>query len=183
MPRAELPGADDGRLQSSFLRAGEKINLIAVEEVAREEVSSYGIVGIEAGEGPLWPMTSMVEKPTKEEAPSNLIIMGRYILQPEIFDILSSQERGAGNEIQITDAMKTLMQTQRFFAYKFSGRSYRLRLQARLSPRQCGLRARSQGDRPAFRPGGAQAYDAISLLNAGLQGQIFCLWRSASSKP
>jgi UTP--glucose-1-phosphate uridylyltransferase len=66
----------------------------------------------------------MVEKPKVEDAPSNLIIIGRYILQPEIFDILSSQERGAGNEIQITDAMKTLMKTQRFFAYKFSGRSF-----------------------------------------------------------
>ena len=103
---------------------GEKVNLIAVEEVAHDEVSSYGIVGIEPGEGPLWPITSMVEKPTREEAPSNLIIMGRYILQPEIFDILSSQERGAGNEIQITDAMNALRQTQRFFAYKFSGRSF-----------------------------------------------------------
>ena len=103
---------------------GEKINLIAVEEVAPEEVSSYGIVGVGPGEGPLWPVTSMVEKPSREDAPSNLIIMGRYLLQPEIFDILSSQERGAGNEIQITDAMKTLMQTQRFFAYKFSGRSF-----------------------------------------------------------
>ena len=103
---------------------GEKVNLIAVEEVAREDVSSYGIVGIEPGEGPLWPISSMVEKPTMEEAPSNLIIIGRYILQPEIFDILSSQERGAGNEIQITDAMKTLMRTQRFFAYKFAGRSF-----------------------------------------------------------
>ncbi len=103
---------------------GEKVNLIAVEEVPRAEVSSYGIVGIEAGKGPLWPITSMVEKPSVADAPSNLIIMGRYILQPEIFDILSSQERGAGNEIQITDGMKTLMKTQRFFAYKYAGRSF-----------------------------------------------------------
>lgn len=104
--------------------SGEKVNLIAVEEVPHEEVSSYGIVDIQAGEGPLWPINSMVEKPPADEAPSNLIIMGRYILQPEIFDILSSQERGAGNEIQITDAMKTLMKTQRFFAYKYTGRSF-----------------------------------------------------------
>jgi UTP--glucose-1-phosphate uridylyltransferase len=101
-----------------------KVNLIAVEEVPRNEVASYGIVGIEPGEGPLWPVTSMVEKPKVEEAPSNLIIMGRYILQPEIFDILTSQEQGSGGEIQITDAMKTLMKTQRFFAYKYRGRSY-----------------------------------------------------------
>ena len=66
----------------------------------------------------------MVEKPSVDQAPSNLSIMGRYILQPEIFEILSSQERGAGNEIQITDAMKTLMKTQRFYAYKYSGRSF-----------------------------------------------------------
>jgi UTP--glucose-1-phosphate uridylyltransferase len=65
-----------------------------------------------------------VEKPSVDTAPSNLIIMGRYILQPEVFDILSSQERGAGNEIQITDAMKTLMKTQAFYAYQYNGRSY-----------------------------------------------------------
>ncbi len=103
---------------------GEKVNLIAVEEVPREDVSSYGIVDVEPGDGPVWQVNSMVEKPSVEEAPSNLIIMGRYLLQPEIFEILSSQGRGAGGEIQITDAMKTLMKTQRFFAYKYSGRSF-----------------------------------------------------------
>lgn len=103
---------------------GDKVNLIAVEEVPHDEVSNYGIVDIEPGEGPLWQVNSMVEKPPVDEAPSNLIIMGRYILQPEIFDILSSQERGAGGEIQITDAMKTLMKTQRFYAYKYAGRSF-----------------------------------------------------------
>jgi UTP--glucose-1-phosphate uridylyltransferase len=103
---------------------GEKVNLIAVEEVPHEEVSNYGVVDVEPGEGPVWQIHSMVEKPAVTEAPSDLIIMGRYILQPEIFDILSSQERGAGNEIQITDAMKTLMETQRFFAFKYSGRSF-----------------------------------------------------------
>lgn len=102
----------------------EKVNLIGVEEVPREDVSSYGIVGIEAGDGPVWPITHMVEKPSVDEAPSNLSIMGRYILQPEVFDILTTQERGAGNEIQITDAMATLMKTQRFYAYKYSGRCF-----------------------------------------------------------
>jgi len=101
-----------------------KVNLIAVEEVPHKEVSSYGIVGIGAGDGPVWPVESMVEKPPVDEAPSNLTIMGRYILQPEIFEILANQERGAGGEIQITDAMKTLMQTQPFYAYKYHGRSY-----------------------------------------------------------
>lgn len=108
-------------------RHGEnaKINVIAVEEVPPEQVSSYGVVGIGEPEADgLWPVLSMVEKPPVASAPSNLIIMGRYILQPEIFDILSNQERGAGNEIQITDAMKRLMQDQMFFAYKYKGRSY-----------------------------------------------------------
>jgi UTP--glucose-1-phosphate uridylyltransferase len=105
--------------------AEAKINIIAVEEVAPHEVSSYGVVDIGAPEDDrLWPLHSMVEKPDVESAPSNLIIMGRYILQPEIFDILQHQERGAGNEIQLTDAMKTLMQTQKFFAYKYRGHSY-----------------------------------------------------------
>jgi UTP--glucose-1-phosphate uridylyltransferase len=111
-------------MYDELAKSGEKINLIGVEEVPREDVSSYGIVGIEAGDGPAWPITHMVEKPSVEEAPSNLSIMGRYILQPEIFDILTTQERGAGNEIQITDAMATLMKTQRFYAYKYSGRCF-----------------------------------------------------------
>lgn len=103
---------------------GEKVNLIAVEEVPMDETPSYGVVGIEQGNPPAWRINAMVEKPPRGTAPSNLIIMGRYILQPEIFEILSSQERGAGNEIQITDAMKTLMQQQSFYAYKYSGRSF-----------------------------------------------------------
>jgi len=102
-----------------------KINIIAVEEVAPEETSSYGVVGLAGVEGDrLWRIDSMVEKPAKGTSPSNLIIMGRYILQPEIFDILKYQERGAGNEIQLTDAMRTLMKDQLFFAYKFRGKSY-----------------------------------------------------------
>jgi UTP--glucose-1-phosphate uridylyltransferase len=102
-----------------------KINIIAVEEVAPEQTSAYGVVGLESQEDDrLWRIKSMVEKPASGAAPSNLIIMGRYILQPEIFDILKHQERGAGNEIQLTDAMKTLMQDQMFFAYKYRGKSY-----------------------------------------------------------
>jgi len=102
-----------------------KINVLAVEEVAPDETSSYGVVGIEDAEDDrTWRINSMVEKPARGTAPSNLIIMGRYILQPEIFQILKTQERGAGNEIQLTDAMKTLMQDQMFFAYKFRGKSY-----------------------------------------------------------
>jgi UTP--glucose-1-phosphate uridylyltransferase len=102
-----------------------KINVIAVEEVAASETGSYGVVGLESEESErLWRIKSMIEKPAPGAAPSNLIIMGRYILQPEIFAILKHQERGTGNEIQLTDAMKTLMQSQMFFAYKYRGRSY-----------------------------------------------------------
>ncbi len=102
-----------------------KINILAVEEVAPEETSSYGVVGLEDEVADrLWRIDSMVEKPARGSSPSNLIIMGRYILQPEIFNILKHQERGAGNEIQITDAMKTLMRDQMFFAYKYRGKSY-----------------------------------------------------------
>jgi UTP--glucose-1-phosphate uridylyltransferase len=102
----------------------EKINLVAVEEVPEVETHQYGVVAVGPGSGPIWPITAMVEKPTQGTAPSNLIIMGRYILQPEIFDILSRQERGAGGEIQLTDAMIALMRTQRFFAYKYEGQMH-----------------------------------------------------------
>ena len=102
-----------------------KINVLAVEEVAPDETSSYGVVGLQnEEEDRVWRIRSMVEKPGRGSAPSNLIIMGRYILQPEIFEVLKHQERGAGNEIQITDAMKTVMQDQLFFAYKYRGKSY-----------------------------------------------------------
>jgi UTP--glucose-1-phosphate uridylyltransferase len=111
-------------LYEELSRTGDKVNLIGVEEVPEDQVSSFGIVGIEAGDGPVWPITHMVEKPPVDQAPSNLSIMGRYILQPEIFEILATQQRGAGNEIQITDAMATLMKDQRFYAYKYSGRSF-----------------------------------------------------------
>ena len=99
-------------------------NMIAVEEVEPSETHQYGVVSIGAGQDNVWPVTGMVEKPEQGTAPSNLIIMGRYILQPEIFEILQSQEAGAGGEIQITDAMKQLIDLQPFHALKYTGRSY-----------------------------------------------------------
>lgn len=99
-------------------------NVMAVEEVDPAEVSSYGIVG--RGEGPDrgFAITSMVEKPKREAAPSNLIISGRYILQPEIFALLAKGVRGAGGEIQLTDAMQALMATQTFTGVKYEGQSF-----------------------------------------------------------
>jgi UTP--glucose-1-phosphate uridylyltransferase len=99
-------------------------NVLAVEEVPPDQVSRYGIVGVGAEDETGFEITAMVEKPKREEAPSNLIISGRYILQPEIFDLLGDQEPGAGGEIQITDAMKRLSNTQRFTGFRYRGRTH-----------------------------------------------------------
>ncbi len=103
---------------------GGRANIVAVEEVPHERVEQYGVVGVGARQGKLFAITSMVEKPPRGRAPSNLILTGRYILQPEILDILQTQERGAGGEIQLTDAMIALSQTQPFYGLKFEGRSF-----------------------------------------------------------
>jgi len=109
----------------SFASAIERpANVIAVEEVPRERVASYGVVGVGEVAGKGFAITQMVEKPAPEKAPSNLIITGRYILQPEIFDLLAKQTGGAGGEIQITDSMITLSKTQAFHAVKFDGKSF-----------------------------------------------------------
>jgi UTP--glucose-1-phosphate uridylyltransferase len=96
-------------------------NLIAVEEVPRERVNQYGIVGVGERKGPLFKVDGMVEKPAIDKAPSNLSITGRYILQPDIFRILETQERGAGGEIQLTDGMVRLAKTQPFYGLQFEG--------------------------------------------------------------
>ena len=102
----------------------ERANVIAVEEVPMERISSYGVVGIGETKGEMFKITDMVEKPPREKAPSNLTITGRYILQPEIFGILASQSRGVGGEIQLTDAMIALAKTQPFYGLKFAGESF-----------------------------------------------------------
>jgi UTP--glucose-1-phosphate uridylyltransferase len=99
-------------------------NVIAVEEAPPDQVSRYGIVGVGEEDETGFRITEMVEKPRPEEAPSNLFISGRYILQPEIFDLLSDQKPGAGGEIQITDAMKRLAETQRFTGFRYRGRTH-----------------------------------------------------------
>ena len=103
---------------------GEKANIVAVEEVPLERINQYGVVGVGEKKGKVFSITSMVEKPPRERAPSNLILTGRYILQPEILDVLAKQERGAGGEIQLTDAMIALSKTQAFYGLKFDGRSF-----------------------------------------------------------
>ncbi len=99
-------------------------NVISVEEVAMEDAHKYGVVGVGEELDGGFEITGMVEKPARGSEPSNLFINGRYILQPEIFDILETQERGAGNEIQITDAMLKLANEQKFSGYRFKGNTY-----------------------------------------------------------
>lgn len=99
-------------------------NVIAVEECAPDQTHKYGIVGVGDTIGNGFRITEMVEKPAKGTAPSNFFINGRYILQPEIFGILEKQERGAGNEIQLTDGMLKLAQKQDFSGYHFRGQTY-----------------------------------------------------------
>jgi UTP--glucose-1-phosphate uridylyltransferase len=96
--------------------AYEKVggNIICVEEVARERTSSYGIITPGKSEGRLTEVKGLVEKPKPEDAPSNLGVVGRYILQPEVMRILNAHEKGAGGEIQLTDAMAQLIGTQPF---------------------------------------------------------------------
>jgi UTP--glucose-1-phosphate uridylyltransferase len=82
------------------------------------------VVGVGQQKGKAFEISGMVEKPPQGKAPSNLIISGRYILQPDIFAILETQERGAGGEIQLTDAMIAHAKSAPFFGYKFDGRTY-----------------------------------------------------------
>ncbi|MBD9387079.1 UTP--glucose-1-phosphate uridylyltransferase GalU [Agrobacterium sp. AGB01] len=99
-------------------------NVIAVQECDPDQAHKYGIVGVGEKAGDGFKITEMVEKPAKGTAPSNFYINGRYILQPEVFNILETQERGAGNEIQLTDGMLTLAKDQDFFGYHFQGQTY-----------------------------------------------------------
>ena len=99
-------------------------NIIAVEQVPDEDTDKYGIVSIGKDSGDSFEITGMVEKPPRGTAPSNEIISGRYILSPEIFDILAHVEKGAGGEIQLTDGMKTLARTQAFHGVRFDGKTY-----------------------------------------------------------
>lgn len=104
----------------------ERINasIIGVQHVLNEEVSRYGIIdGKQIGER-LYNITNLVEKPKQEEAPSNLAILGRYILSPKIFEILNNQVPGAGGEIQLTDAISGLNHFEAVFAYDFEGVRY-----------------------------------------------------------
>ncbi len=122
-----IAGKDGGRgcmkqMVDAYSRVGG--NLISVLEVPREEVSSYGVIDPGAEHGALTEVKGLVEKPAVEAAPSNKILSGRYILQPEVMRTLESQEKGAGGEIQLTDAMARMIGTQPFHAVTFNGRRF-----------------------------------------------------------
>jgi UTP--glucose-1-phosphate uridylyltransferase len=102
-------------------------SVVAVMEVPPDETSRYGIIGgerVEGSDGRLWRVDSVVEKPEPDVAPSNMAIIGRYVLTPKIFDKLEQTPRGAGGEIQLTDAIQALMQEQPVHGYAFEGTRY-----------------------------------------------------------
>jgi len=103
-------------------------SVVAVAEVPREETSRYGVIAGEPVEGPngdrTYRVSQLVEKPDPDEAPSNLAVIGRYVLTPKIFEKLEQTQRGAGGEIQLTDAIQALMDEQSVFGYAFEGVRY-----------------------------------------------------------
>ncbi|MGB9343191.1 UTP--glucose-1-phosphate uridylyltransferase GalU [Trichococcus sp.] len=118
---------DEVPLTKQLMDAYERTHAsnIAVMEVPHEETSKYGIIDPDQELEPgLFNVRRFVEKPNPEDAPSNLAIIGRYLLTPEIFEILENQNPGAGGEIQLTDAIDTLNQTQRVFAKRFDGKRF-----------------------------------------------------------
>ena len=101
-----------------------KTSILGVQEVAKENVDKYGILDVKYIEDRVYKVKDMVEKPSVEDAPSNIAILGRYIITPEIFNILENQEAGKGGEIQLTDALQTLATKEAIYAYNFEGRRY-----------------------------------------------------------
>jgi UTP--glucose-1-phosphate uridylyltransferase len=134
---------------------GDSANIIAVEKMPAERIHMYGVVGVGARNGKLFSVAEMVEKPPQEKAPSNLIITGRHILQPDIFDILAAERRGAGGEIQLTNAMIELAKTQPFYGLEFDGRSF-----------DCGSKVGFLAAGPAKR--GANSKDALPEILTSL---------------
>lgn len=110
------------QMVDAYARTGG--NLVAVEEVPQEDTSKYGVIAPKSRDGAVIEMSGMVEKPDPADAPSNFRIIGRYILQPEIFGLLAKQGAGAGGEIQLTDSMNTLNEQQSFSAVICEGGIY-----------------------------------------------------------
>lgn len=101
-----------------------KTTILGVQQVAHKDVSKYGIVDAMHIENSVYKVKNLIEKPKTEEAPTDIAILGRYIITPQIFDILSKTKPGKGGEIQLTDALKILMHSEAMYAYTFEGRRY-----------------------------------------------------------
>jgi UTP--glucose-1-phosphate uridylyltransferase len=112
------------QMMDAYRELGDGASVIAVEEVPMDQTHQYGVVGMGQQKGKAFEITGMVEKPPKGTAPSNLIISGRYILQPEIFGVLAKHQKGAGGEIQLTDAMIALSKNAPYYGFKFEGQTY-----------------------------------------------------------
>ena len=122
----------------------------------------YGVVGVGEPKGKAFAITEMVEKPKREEAPSNLSITGRYILQPEIFEFLEKQAAGAGGEIQLTDAMMAAGAHAAVLRAEIRGPQLRLRLQDRLPHRQRRLCAGARRHRAGVPRGAGRAAEEVA---------------------
>ena len=101
-----------------------RTTILGVQEVAHENVDKYGIIDAIKIDESSYKVKNLIEKPKKDSAPSNIAILGRYIITPTIFDILDTQEPGKGGEIQLTDALKILCEREAMYAYKFEGKRY-----------------------------------------------------------
>jgi UTP--glucose-1-phosphate uridylyltransferase len=117
---------DDDPVLTQMLRVYEKYHcsVLAIEEVAPEEVHKYGVIAGKQLDDDIYMVSEMIEKPSQEEAPSNLAIIGRYILTPDIFDILKRTPPGKNGELQITDALQKQAQEGMVIAYKFKGKRF-----------------------------------------------------------
>jgi len=118
--------ADEQPVISQLLAAHEQTNssIVALEEVPWEKTARYGVIDGKSEDGTLYKVDGFVEKPAPEDAPSNLVIASRYVFNPEIFDFLAKTPRGKGNEIQLTDAMRLMLEDQAMYGYKFSGKRH-----------------------------------------------------------
>ncbi len=156
-------GAEKRRCLAQCIAAYEERggNVIAVEEVPPEETHKYGVVSVGKNFGSVFEITGMVEKPPQGTAPSNLIISGRYVLSPDIFRILERGEKGSGGEIQLTDGMKALAQTQAFHGVVFDGETY-----------DCGSRLGFLGANVAFALADADVAPEFRALLKSLIGTL-----------
>jgi len=118
--------SDDKPVISQLLAAHEQTNssIVALEEVPWEKTSRYGVIDGKSDDETLYKVDAFVEKPAPEDAPSNLVIASRYVFNPEIFDYLAKTPRGKGNEIQLTDAMRLMLEDQAMYGYKFKGKRH-----------------------------------------------------------